>query len=351
MVNIIKRDASSGDVERFVTGLYSFDRAFADNKGNLGIPLRSIFEIAGDKGVGKTSLAFSLSGMLASKFGRNITLIDFERQSSSTIEGCLNVAGFNGDFDWVTFYLDGKNTLTSNDALNAATTKCYEDNPDFVIVDSIGAFQPEVVHEGNLGDANMGKKAWTISQWFTRTLKPLIQNKTPNVVFYTNHVKPVFGGFKSFGPPPMESSGGRAVGYLSTQSIDIKRLFGYDFSDAGGWILEGKVDKNRDGYRGRKFYLYMQAGEGVHVGLTAMFECIIAGMAQDKGKKVVMDGVDYGKIVKIIENRHNDPAFFNPFINALASQGVISDDEEVDSESKPKKKSKKSKPTEEDTDE
>lgn len=346
-MNIIKRDNSSKEVERFVTGLYSFDRAFADSVGNIGLPLRGIFEIAGDKGVGKTSVAFSLSGMIAAKYGRNITLIDFERQNPSTVENCLNAAGFSGDVDWVTFYSDGKNTMTANDALDTATKKCYEDSPDVVIVDSIGAFQPEVVHEGNLGDANMGKKAWTISQWFTRTLKPLIQNKTPNVVFYTNHVKPVFGGFRSFGPPPMESSGGRAVGYLSTQSIDIKRLFGYDFQDVNGWILEGKVDKNRDGFRGRKFYIYMQAGEGVHVGLTAMFECIIAGLAQDKGKKVVMDGVDYGKIVKIIENRHNDPSFFNPFINALASQGVVQEEDEVDSESKPKKKSKKSKVLEE----
>jgi hypothetical protein len=49
-------------------------------------------------------------------------------------------------------------------------------------------------------------------------------------------------------PVPTENAGGKAVGYFATQSVDMKKLFGYASPELGGYTLEGKIAKNRDGF-------------------------------------------------------------------------------------------------------
>ena len=249
-MNITKRNKQEDNVDRVVTGLHSLDYSFADNSGNIGIPLRSIIELTGIHSIGKSTVAFSLAGMVAASLHRNITLIDFERQNENTLESCLNLAGFSGDVDWASYILEEQAKKKGDDSsekiLDISTKKCYLENPDVIIIDSIAAFTPTAMHEGDLGDANMGIRAKTIKAWFLRTLKPLLSNAEPNVVFYTNHLYPVVGGFRPSmnAPVPMDSAGGTAVGYLSTQSVDLKRLFGYEYPEQGGWVLEGKIAKN-----------------------------------------------------------------------------------------------------------
>jgi len=48
---------------RIQTGLYSFDRAFVNAKGELGLPITSI-ELYGPTHCGKTTMAVSLTGLL-----------------------------------------------------------------------------------------------------------------------------------------------------------------------------------------------------------------------------------------------------------------------------------------------
>jgi len=329
-INITKRSNQEDTVERLVTGLHSFDNALGDARGNVGLPLRSIVEITGAKGIGKSTFTFSLAGLTASRLKRNFTLIDFERQNEDTLSSCLELSGFSGDVDWASYILSEqakkKDDVRSESILDISTKKCYEDDPDVVVVDSIAAFTPTAMHEGDLGDANMGIRAKTIKAWFLRTLKPLLSNAVPNVVFYTNHVYPVVGGFRPSmnSPVPVESAGGTAVGYLSTQSFDLKKLFGFEYPEQGGWVLEGKVDKNRDGYSKRSFYVYLQAGEGINKNLTAVIDCYMYELCKSSASKITdsakitMDGVDYGKFRDLIAERHNDEKFI-PFHNALKS--------------------------------
>jgi len=350
-INLVQRGKEGEEdkpVERMITGLHSLDWSFADKQGNAGLPLRNITEITGDEGIGKTSVALSLAGLVAAKYGRNITLIDFERQNADTIKGCLDSVGFNGDVDWCTYIWEEeekKKTKTrSEDILDISTKKCYQRSPDVIIIDSMAAFTPTAIYEGDLGDANMGIHAKTVKTWFRRTLRPVLSNPDPTVVFYTNHTHPkIGGGFKSFGPPPMESAGGRAVGFLSTQAIDLKRLYGYDYPDQHGWVLEGKIAKNRDGYgkeSKNSFYVYMQAGEGINKNLTAMFDCIMSAqeLASVTSGVVSLDGQKMQRVTKMIEQRH-DNSIFEPFHNALRAAALTPS--QPDDDETPKKKSKK----------
>ena len=330
-ITITKRNKQEDNEERVVTGLHSFDHSFEGASGHIGIPLRSIIELTGAHSIGKSTVAFSLAGMVAHSLKRNITLIDFERQNAETLASCLELAGFDGEVDWASYIAEEQAKKKGDDSsekiLDISTKKCYEENPDVIVIDSIAAFTPTAMHEGDLGDANMGIRAKTIKAWFLRTLKPLLSNAQPNVVFYTNHLYPVVGGFRPSmnSPVPMDSAGGTAVGYLSTQSVDLKKLFGFEYPDQGGWVLEGKIAKNRDGFgkeSKKSFYIYIQAGEGINKNLTAVIDCYMYGLAKSSAtkitdsSKITLDGQDMGKFRDLIASRHNNEIFL-PFHNAL----------------------------------
>jgi len=332
-MNITKRNPpeDSANEERVLTGLHSLDWSFSDVAGHAGIPLRSIVEVTGSQGIGKSTFVFSLAGLVADKLRRNITLIDFERQNQDTLKNCLELSGFDGEVDWASYITDEqakkKDDVRSESILDISTKKCYEENPDVVMVDSIAAFTPTAMHEGELGDANMGIRAKIIKAWFLRTLKPLLANAKPNIVFYTNHLYPVVGGFRPSmnSPVPMDSAGGTAVGYLSTQSIDLKKLFKYEYPEQGGWVLEGKIAKNRDGFGNeskKKFYVYLQAGEGVNRNVTSVIDCVMYGIAKSSSAAVTdsstitMSGQKFPKFRDMISRRHDDELFL-PFHNAL----------------------------------
>ena len=331
-MNITKRNTQSESVtERIVTGLHSFDWSFAGVEDKPGLPLRSIVEITGTQGIGKSTFMFSIAGSVAGQLHRGLTLIDFERQNESTLSNCLELSGFNGEVDWAS-YITGadakkKEDVTSENILNISTVKCGKSSPDVVMIDSIAAFTPTAMHEGGLGDANMGIRAKIIKAWFLRTLKPLLENPQPNTVFYTNHLYPVIGAFRPSmnSPVPTDSAGGTAVGYLSTQSIDLKKLFGFEYPEQGGWVLEGKIAKNRDGFgkeSKKSFYVYVQAGEGISKNLTSVIDCYMYGIVKSSATKVTdsakitLDGQDMGKFRDLIAERHNDSIFI-PFHNAL----------------------------------
>lgn len=330
MAVTIKKRGDQEASPRVVTGFYSLDWALSSRMGNFGFPVRSIVEITGAQGVGKSTLAFSLAGIIANKLGNGFTLVDFERQNEETVSSCLSLSGFSGEVDWVQYYEDKKGDITPEKILDISTQKCRQEEPDVVVVDSLGGFSPSVIHEGELGAANMGRKAKVLSDWFTRTLRPLIQNPKPSCVLFTNHQHPRFDVMKKNPnmPTPTQSSGGVGVGYYATQSFDIRRLYGYDYTFDAGYVIEGRINKNRDGWGKDKksvFYAYIHTGEGLNRNLSAVIDCTMVGIAKStastvkEGSKITMDGRDFGKFRDMVENRF-DPELFKPFHAALAQQ-------------------------------
>lgn len=327
--------------ERILTGCTSMDRAFGDAQGNIGYPVRSTAEVYGQKGVGKTTWCTSMLGIIASKLEKNITFLDWEGQNKGTIEDTLNAQGFFGQVN----YMLNLGKESSEDTLERFVEAIIDEKQNVAMMDSLGAFRPTALMEGKIGDANMGVMAREIGQ-FTSKLTHFVQRwENPGAIFLTNHLHPKIGSMVT----GQDTSGGEKKKYLAHIRLDLKRAYignsAVDFGES--YLLKGHVDHNRFGFPKRDFYVFIVGGEGIHVGLTALWDCVMLGYADLSAKSIKdsvvvnMDGTSYGKMRQILKDR-NDPEFFTPFINKLREDQDMEDEETDDEvEDEPKKKGKK----------
>ena len=338
---------------RVQTGCQSLDWSLADSLGSIGIPLKSTFEVYGGKNSGKTTFCLSLQGMIAKKLQKNITILDWEGQSKETIEGILSHQGFTGQVN----YLLNKGSETSEETLERFCNDLLDDDWNVAMMDSIEGFRPTALMEGNIGDANMGVFARELGQFVNKLTHITLRSENPGITFLTNHFHPTIGGMVQ----GQDTPGGVRKKALCHVRINLKRAFfqtltqekqkkGGRTCDFGeSWLINGKIDSNRFGFSQRNFYVFLVGGEGIHVGLTAMWECLrneiatLSAASFAEGTKVSMDGVEFGKLGNIIKNRNEEPEMFVPFINALRSESVetpMDESEEVE-DNEPKKKGKR----------
>lgn len=329
---------------RVVTQCHSLDLALADRLGNVGIPIRSTIEVYGGKNVGKTTTVTSLAGMIGAKLGKNLTFLDWEGQSMETLEGILEAQKFFGSVN----YMLNLATETSEDTLERFVEAIADDNQNVAIMDSIGAFRPTALLEGKIGDSNMGVFARETGQFVNKVTHISLRSGEPGVVFLTNHVHPTIGSMVQ----GQVTSGGEKKKYLAHVRIDLKRAYiansAVNFGES--YLLKGKVDSNRFGYSGREFYIFIIGGQGIHVGLTALWDCVIAGHATLSAKSIKdsvivnMDGQSFGKMRSILKEKDN-PEFFIPFINKLREEEVdeelVVEETEEEIEEPKKKRGKK----------
>jgi RecA/RadA recombinase len=328
-----------GSTTRVITHCHSLDNSLADRAGNIGIPVRSTIEVYGGKNVGKTTFCTSLAGMIAAQLQKNITFLDWEGQSKETIEGILDAHNFYGSVN----YMLNVGTETSEDTLERFVEAVTDDTQNVAIMDSIGGFIPTAYVEGNIADSNMGVFAREMGRFTGKLTRISLRAEEPGVVFLTNHVHPTIGSMVQ----GQSTSGGEKKKYLAHVRIDLKRAYignsPVNFGES--YLLKGKIDSNRFGFSGKEFYVFIIGGEGIHVGLTALWDCVIAGHAKLSAKSikdsvgVSMDGQNFGKF-RTIFNERNNPEFFTPFINALRENDdtVLTEDEEVEEEAPKKKK-------------
>jgi len=323
--------------ERVITQCHSLDWALSDRQNNLGVPLRSIIEVYGGKNVGKSTFCFSLLGMIASKLQRDTTILDWEGQSRETIEGVLEAQNFFGSVN----YLLNKGTETSEETLERFVVEMDNAEQNVGMMDSIGGFIPTAYSEGGIGDSNMGVFAREIGRFTSKLNRIILRADEPGVAFLTNHVHPTIGSMVQ----GQSTSGGETKKYLAHVRIDLKRAYignsPVNFGES--YLLKGKIDSNRFGFSGREFYVFIIAGEGIHVGLTALWDCVIAGHATLSAKSIKdsvgieMDGINYGKFRTVFQERNNKE-FFAPFVNSLRENDTVSIESEEVEEETPKKK-------------
>jgi RecA/RadA recombinase len=329
--------------QRVKTGFHSLDWALGDSLGNIGWPLKSVIEAYGPKNVGKTTFCVSLMGVVARELSKNTTILDWEGQSKETIEGVLNAQGFSGNVN----YLLNVGDESSEDTLERFVGELLDDGQNIALVDSIGGFRPTALLEGKIGDANMGVFARETGQFVDKLVHVTNRSKAPGVIFMTNHIHPTIGSMMQ----GQDTSGGVKKKYLAHVRIDLKRAYlGNSAADFGeSWLLKGRIDSSRFGYSKREFYVFMIGGEGIHLGLSAVWDCVIAKHATLSAKSisesntVAMEGQSYGKMGKLIRERADDD-LFRPFINRLLVEDVPVDSvstDEVQEEETPKKKRKK----------
>ena len=287
-------------ITRFKTGLYLFDRAFMNAKGDVGLPLGTIISIAGHPGVGKSTSVYSLSGMIAKEIGMDISLADFEGFDSDYLLDILEFNGFDGNLSLIQKDKDV-------DALSELLVQIKSDQYGIGIIDSVGAIAPTSEQEGELEEANMGRRAFLMGQFCRSAINHL--RKTSKNVFAINHLNPDFGGF-GFNMP-----GGQQLKFLSGITIRISK--GKIFEDDGSFIVKGAVKKNKFGVGKRTFELFILSGKGIHKGLTAMWDCLRLEKVE-YSRTIKIDGKSVGYVKDFIQSAHDkDDEAFQPFIDLL----------------------------------
>jgi len=287
------------EVIRINTGLYSFDRAFMSAGGKIGFPL-ALTEIAGPTNCGKSTLTYSLCGLLSTLVSpSDIALADFEGYDPEFLLAILEHSKFDGKVKVIQEDTDGKVL----DSLIESIKGSYS----FGILDSVAAISPVSEIEGELEEANMGRRAKMMAQ-FSRKMMRILRTESRKAVFMINHVHANIGGFGTVTP------GGVSKNYLSAVILRVKRK--EEFPDQS-YVIEGTVRKNRFGYRGRKFYLFVLAEKGIHLGLTAMYDCFLLGLAE-RGKTIKIGDQKFGYLKGLVEKAHaGDTETFEPFVSLL----------------------------------
>jgi len=320
------------NTERVVTGCWSLDKALADFQNNYGFPLRSVVEVYGPKGVGKTTWCLSMMGLAAKQTKKNIVILDWEGQSRETIEAALSYSGFYGNVEYVT-----SKDEASEETVERFLLSLRNEDQNVGLLDSIGGFVPTAYLEGEIGDSSMGVFARETGRMVGKINLILRRSESAGIVFMTNHEHPKIGSFVG----GSDTAGGVRKKYLSHVRIQLSRYFGNKSSRVsgfvsfgGGWLLKGRTDDNRYGFSKREFVVWMMGGEGIHVGMTALFDCVLLGIAKLSAKAVKesntvsLDGKTYGKLGRILESRNEDAEFFVPFQNALReTESEFVDDE------------------------
>lgn len=296
-------------IGRILTGLHSFDQAFRNAKGDIGFPVGTTTEISGPTFCGKSTLAFGLSGLIAEETKSNIAFADFEGFDPEFLQTVLEQSKFDGT---VNIVQNDNDEQTLDGLIDLLKLGEYSVG----ILDSVGAISPISEISGDLGEANMGRRARLMAQFSRKAMHLLrFSNKS---LFMINHVHPNLGSMGTTTP------GGETLKYLSAVRIRMKRK--EDFPDQS-YAIEGKVTKNRFGYKDRQFHIVMLAGIGIHLGLTAMYDCFLLKLAE-RGKTVKIQGKSLGYLKTFFEEAHKgNNTVFSPFLELI--NGYTSTDKSI----------------------
>ena len=303
---------SLSPVTRVITGLHSFDRAFINQVGAIGFPIGKGVEIFGQTHVGKSTITYGLAGMVAQSLQKNIALADFEGFDPAFLTTVLQSSGFDGNV----LCIQEDDDETALDTLLSSLRK-----PEYCvgIVDSVGAISPVSESEGELGEANMGRRAFLMAQ-FTRKGLKLLRSTESKTIFMINHAYPKIGG------RGMTTPGGEVKNYISTIRIQLKRKYikgKYEEFPDGSYIIEGTVVKNRWGLKDKSFNLFVLAGHGIHTGLTAMYDAINLGLVT-RGRTMKIGDKSFGTMKEIVQKAHDgNTEFFAPFHALLTNDTLI----------------------------
>jgi len=286
---------------RLITPWHTFNWAFENRKGEIGFPVRAICEIAGKEGTGKSTFAYCLASAIANEVENGaIGFADieehFDMEFTRTV---LENAKFAGEFHIVPGKTDGDKT-------DGLIKMLKSELMPVGILDSVGAISPVSEIEGSAEDSNWGRRAKLVNAYMRRIIHTFQFKKTPSILLYTNHIHPRMDGFGFVTP------GGIAKDFLTTAQLRLKKK---EKLDDGSFLIEGKVAKNTFGFEQRVFFLFNLAGWGIHPGLTAVYDCLLLGLAK-KERVVKLDDQSFGYVKDLIDGA-DDLEMFAPFIKAL----------------------------------
>lgn len=285
---------------RIITGLYSLDRAFVNKDGDIGLPIGIGYELFGLNHVGKSTFAYSLASIIGREVPGDIALCDFEGFDDVFLTQVAETNNFNGKI----FILSEEQDEDQLDALVDHMSK----KAAVGILDSIGAIAPMGETKGDIGEANMGKRAFLMAQ-FSRKMLKIFRFQKDKTVLMINHWYPKLGGYG------YDTPGGEAKKYIASVRIKLSR--DETFPDKS-YALIGEVIKNRWGYQGNKFSAFILAGYGLHVGMSALWDCVKLKLVKRTKTGLSVNGENLGKLghyAKAAKEGKNE--LFDPFYKLL----------------------------------
>ena len=320
----------SGDpadpIKRHLTGMYSFDRAFETSTGQIGMPIGTGYEIFGAKSIGKSTFCYSLLAILGKSLATNVVLTDLEGFDSNHLKNILSHIGYTGNIYLIHQGQDEEILEKFEDIFlqqGKFESKDGECKYTIGMLDSIAAISPVAERQGDLGSANMGRRAFLMAQ-FSRRLLPTIHPRTvgsENLYFLINH------WYGKIGEKGYQSPGGNVKDYLCGGQIHLARKYINwggkqlrNFPD-GSYRLEGTLYKNRYGFDRKTFTVFVKSGVGIHLGLTAMFDALDLKVAK-RSKTIKIGDASFGYLKDILTKEWENDEFFQPFYDALKEYGT-----------------------------
>jgi len=302
------------EVERVVTGLWSLDRALS-NKHSIGFPMTT-YEITGFGGIGKSTWSASLLGIVGAYYKKNLVYAPIEPIDRELLSDILDSMNFTNDCHLVS-------GQTDEEIVDIFCEKLGDDTFAGGVFDSLTAISPIAEVESSSADMNMGRRA-RLSGVLARKLVHLNRfRQSPVATILISHVATSM----SMTPTNTGSTttGGETKKNLSKVRIKLRKLPEPTMTELedNAYVIEGMVEKFNFGKDKRKFYCVVVGGQGIHVGLSAVYDCKMLKIASF-GKSVTMNGEKYGNIRSLVAKAHaGDNEVFQPFIEALKNPSKV----------------------------
>lgn len=318
-------EGNTPNIRRIETGYHTFDLSMQNRRGRIGLPMLSSIEVFGPNNVGKSTVVYSLAGLVAARLPGHIALADFERFDPEFLNDVLESQGFT---DGTLRYINEEDDERALDKLLSAIR---DEKFRVGIVDSVGAISPISELQGDLGEANMGRRARLMGPFIRKTTHAMKKRGLDGddaIIFAINHQHPAMGA-RTYGTT---TPGGETLKYLYAVRMSLKPRWVTKsvraFPD-GSYVVEGKIIKNAFGYKDRMFWLAILAGSGIHHGLTAMWDCIELKEATYKSG-IVKLGDEKWRMQHLVEAAHaGNTDIFIPFVNTLKGSDKIIEAEET----------------------
>lgn len=307
-------------IERVVTGLYSLDRALS-NKHEVGFPMTT-YELTGFGGIGKSTFASSILGMVGAHYKKDLVYAPIEPIDRDLLSDILDSVQFSNQCHIVA-------GDTDEEIVDNFCSMLGDDKFSGGVFDSLTAISPIAEVESSSADMNMGRRA-RLSGVLARKLVHLNRfRQSPVATILISHVATAM----SMTPTNTGSSttGGETKKNLSKVRIKLRKMPEPTMTDLedNAYVIEGNVEKFNFGKDKRKFYCVVVGGQGVHVGLTAVYDCKVLKLASF-GKSVTLNGEKFGNIRSLVAKAHaGDNKVFEPFIEALKNPSKIAKVEET----------------------
>lgn len=313
------------DYRRIRTGLPSLDLLLKNSvTGEVGYPIRTISEIYGYAGHGKSTLTQYLAGVLSHNLGKDkIYVADLEGAYDEThLLNNLEGAGFDGEVELMPS-LD----RSHEDILEDLVRKLKKPDTGAIILDSLGAVMSQAEVDNPIGSANWGKRAQIINQFCRKGMMFLRNAKDPAVCLVVNHQYPNMGGLGHKTP------GGEGKEFAASLRLTLWKA---EMFSNGIFLVKVKAEKMRYGGTVPKqtALVCIIPGMGVSPHLTIMFDAAVAGLIErTKSGTIKVAGKSIGRIGTILQKvRDGNVSILDPVVQ-LADKitNVEEDDGDTDS--------------------